>query len=80
MKAVKGYRGLYIDQRGIYKVRVAIPEKAQKRYGNKREINKSLRTKDINVALPLYHDIMRQLSYNFDTPEDTKIKWTSLVF
>lgn len=68
MKAVKGYRGLYIDQRGIYKVRVAIPEKAQKRFRNKKEINKSLKTRDINMALPLYHDIMRQITHDFKRP------------
>lgn len=32
MNAVKGYKGLYITNNGIYKIRIAVPEKVQKFY------------------------------------------------
>ena len=46
MNAVKGYKGLYITNNGIYKIRIAVPEKVQKFYDLPKEFNQSLRTKD----------------------------------
>lgn len=55
MKAVKGHRGLYISNDGIYKIRIAIPPKVQKFYNMKKEINLSLKTKDFSKAKDEYH-------------------------
>lgn len=66
MKAVKGHRGLYISDDGVYKIRIAIPEKVQKFYNMKKEINQSLRTKDFSKAKDEYHRLIAQIERKFD--------------
>ena len=65
MNAVKGYKGLYITNNGIYKIRIAVPEKVQKFYDLPKEFNQSLRTKDFNEAKTKYYEIMQQLERKF---------------
>lgn len=72
MNAVKGYKGLYITNNGIYKIRIAVPEKVQKFYDLPKEFNQSLRTKDFNEAKTKYYEIMQQLERKFNL--NNKIK------
>lgn len=66
MKAVKGHRGLYISNDGIYKIRIAIPPKVQKFYNMKKEINLSLKTKDFSKAKDEYHKLIAQIERKFN--------------
>ena len=61
MKAIKNYKNLYIDNNGIYKIRIIIPPKVKKFYKTKNSITYSLKTKDLHTALPKYHDTMASI-------------------
>ncbi len=66
MKAVKGYKSLYIANNGIYKIRIAVLPLVQKFYYTPKKINHSLRTKDSNKAKDEYYRLIAKIERKCD--------------
>lgn len=58
-----------VNRNGVYYVRKRVPEDLVEKVG-KKEIQKSLRTKDQNVALKLFPDVLSEIEADFDRYRD----------